>query len=331
MNPETKCAVTRRLVEASGNRATRSVVPLVMLMFLSAALASAQTLAWHKLNLQGNLPPRAYFASAYDPISKSVVVFGGYNNFGQLDETWLFDGQNWKHAVEYVHPAARASASMAYDAMIHKIVLFGGFDGRNYLNDTWLWDGKTRTWSQANPTTVPTGVAGPMLFSDPVNGHADMYGGFDGFLYQLDTWRWGAGNWHRVWTVNSGSARGWGVAATNPVNKQTVMFGGIADVRPDTWTFDGTDWTEQSFWGEPQYFPCTAGYYDPQLGEVIVLFSNQTWAWDGSAWSQLTTLSSPFPREGAGTVWDPANSQFLIFGGQSSNGLMGDTWALTAQ
>src|SRR5215467_5105811 len=108
MNPNRKamCAVTRRFA-----------VFLVALVTMFAAVASAQTLGWKKLNLLGNLPPRSYFASAYDPISKNVVVFGGVNQFSQLDETWLYDGQTWKHAVEYVHPSARASAGMVYDAM----------------------------------------------------------------------------------------------------------------------------------------------------------------------------------------------------------------------
>src|SRR5215470_8871200 len=87
-----------------------------LLILICASAAEAQTsLAWQKLNLQGPLAPRAYFATAYDPVSKNVVIFGGYNNFAQLDETWVYDGQNWRHAVEYVHPSARASASMVYD------------------------------------------------------------------------------------------------------------------------------------------------------------------------------------------------------------------------
>lgn len=327
------CAVTRSFVQTmcGSTRVVGVVGHLVVLILICAAASAQSNLAWQKLTPLGTLSPRAYFATAYDPVSQNVVIFGGYNNNGQLDETWIYDGQNWRHAVEYVHPSARASASMVYDAKLKKIVLFGGYDGQNYLNDTWIFDGATRTWTQAFPTNVPPGVAGPMLFADPVSGRADMYGGFDGRLYQYATWRWNSGNWHRVWTPNSGTARGWAVAATNPVNHQTVMFGGIADVRPDTWTFDGKDWTEQSFSGEPQYFPCTAGYFDPQLGEVVVLFSNQTWAWDGTAWSQLTTLSAPIGREGAGTVWDAKSGQFLVFAGSSSFGLMSDTWMLTQQ
>ena len=327
------CAAKRGLVPVvdGSSCAAGVVVHLVVLILICAAATAQSSLKWQQLNPTGALTPRAYFATAYDPVSKSVVIFGGYNNYGQLDETWVYDGQNWRHAVEYVHPSARASASMVYDAKLKKIVLFGGYDGQHYLNDTWIFDGATRTWAQAFPANVPTGVAGPMLFADPVSGRADMYGGFDGNFYQYVTWRWNSGNWHRVWTPNSATARGWGVAATNPLNHTTVMFGGIADVRPDTWTFDGKDWTEQSFQGEPQYFPCTAGYFHPQLGQVVVLFDNQTWSWDGSAWSQLMTLSAPLGREGAGTVWDAASGQYLVLGGLSAKGLMSDTWALTEQ
>ena len=315
----------------SSDRAVRVLVHLFVLILICGAATAQSNLKWQQLHPQGTFTPRAYFATAYDPVSRNVVMFGGYNSYGQLDETWMYDGTNWKHAVEYVHPSARASASMVYDAKLKKIVMFGGFDGQNYLSDTWIFDGATRTWTQAFPAHVPTGVAGPMLFADPVSGRADMYGGFDGFFYQYITWRWNGGDWHRVWTTNDGTARGWGVAATNPVSHSTVMFGGIADVRPDTWTFDGKDWTEQSFSGEPMYFPCTAGYFDPKLGEVVVLFDNQTWGWDGSAWGQLTTLTAPLGREGAGTAWDGATGQYLIFGGNSSFGLMSDTWVLTEQ
>lgn len=314
----------------------RVLAHLVVLVAICAAAVSAtgqSSLAWQQVKPQRTLTPRAYFASAYDPVSGDVVLFGGYNNYGQLDETWVYDGQNWEHKVEYVHPSARASASMAYDAKTHKIVMFGGYNGHGYLNDTWLWDGKTRTWTQAFPTRVPPAVGGPMLFSDPVNGRVDMFGGFDGNFFQDTTWRWNGANWSRVWTANIASARGWAVTATNPVDHTTVIFGGVGDVRPDTWTFDGKNWTEQSFAGEPPYFSGSSGYFDPQLQQIVVLGAdtNQTWSWDGSAWNPLTTTSAPLARDGMGTVWDATSGQFLVFGGVSAKGLMADTWMLVSQ
>ena len=159
-----------------GERAVVGVFHLAVLMVLAAAASAQSLLAWQQLTTPRTLSPRAYFATAYDPVSKNVVIFGGYNQYGQLDETWIYDGQGWSHAVEYVHPSARASASMVYDTKIKKVVLFGGYNGKNYLNDTWLFDGATRNWTQAFPANVPPAVAGSMLFADPVSGRADMFG-----------------------------------------------------------------------------------------------------------------------------------------------------------
>jgi hypothetical protein len=83
-------------------------------------------------------------------------------------------------------PPARAAASMAFDNVTQTVGLFGGFNGA-YLGDTWIWNGATSTWSAANPATSPKAVTGPMLFTDPVNGHAIVYGGYDGNRYDFSS------------------------------------------------------------------------------------------------------------------------------------------------
>ena len=64
----------------------RKCVHIYVLTFVFSALtfagsASSQTLApswqWIQMNLATSFPARAAFASAYDPISKKVIVFGG--------------------------------------------------------------------------------------------------------------------------------------------------------------------------------------------------------------------------------------------------------------
>ncbi len=55
--------------------------------------------------------------------------------------------------------------------------MFGGYNGQNYMGDTWVWDSIAQKWTQEFPTTKPTPVALPMLFTDPVSGHAEMVGG----------------------------------------------------------------------------------------------------------------------------------------------------------
>ena len=125
-------------------------------------------------------------------------------------------------------------------------VLFGGYNGTNYLDDTWLWDGSTLQWTQATPAHHPPAVTGPMLFPDP-NGRADLFGGYDGHFYQLTMWQWNGSDWTQLNPPSVPFARSSAAVATNTSTGQVVMFGGLASVNPNnTWTYDGTTWTEQS-------------------------------------------------------------------------------------
>src|SRR5579872_6149731 len=152
----------------------RLVIAALLSLFIALSSAAwGSTLTWQKVELAQAPGPRAAFATAYDPVSHKVVIFGGVDATGALDETWTFDGRTWRQVQTTVAPSARSGAAMAYDYRTQKLVLFGGTPGFGFLRDTWLWDGATSTWTQANPHTVPTGATNPMLFADPANGHAD--------------------------------------------------------------------------------------------------------------------------------------------------------------
>jgi hypothetical protein len=325
-------------------RATVVSALFVLATTLLSFGADPSALTWKKLTLTKGLPPRAAFASAYDPISKKIVVFGGNNNQTDLNDTYTFDGKTWAKVKTSVAPPARETAMMAYDRKIHKLVLFGGSSGFARLNDTWLWDGVSSTWTQANPKTVPAGAAGPILFTDPANGHVDMFGGNRGRFYSRDTFQWTGKNWKllNLDETKSPYPRMASVVAQDPIRKNVVLFGGISDnwIVQNTWTWDGTDWTEQNPVTQPPPLYYTSGGFDPLLKEVVVFGGgsmgedqNTTWAWDGTNWTQLSPSKNPAVREQLGTVWDPANRQFLIFDGDvfNTNKYFGDTWALTGK
>ena len=121
-----------------------------------------------------------------------------------------------------------------------------------------------------------------------------------------------------------------------------MLFGGISDnwVVQNTWTWDGTNWTQQNPGTTPPPLYFTTGAYDPAIG-VIVVFGggseavdqNTTWTWDGTNWTEAFPSINPPARELFGTVWYPPKHQFLVFGGDLfSNGkLYGDTWSLQRQ
>ena len=208
----------------------------------SATAADSRTLSWVQIFPAASPSAREGPMVAYDPVSRKVVLFGGLDSANYLNDTWTFDGTNWTQVTTPVAPPVRAVGAMAFDAASRKLVLFGGYNGHNFLGDTWLWDGATSTWTQATPQQSRKPATGPMAFSDPIFGHVDVYGGFDGRFYDLDTWRWTGTNWKHLNPTNIPSARSAAVAALDVATKSVVLFDGLGDVNPyNTWTWDGTD------------------------------------------------------------------------------------------
>src|SRR5579871_719645 len=88
------------------------------------------------------MPPSLSGAGfAYDPISKTAVLFGGNpGNFVYADQTWTWDGRTWTQQLPPVSPSARAfnTEPMAFDKTTGTVVLFGGFanGGTSLLGDT---------------------------------------------------------------------------------------------------------------------------------------------------------------------------------------------------
>src|SRR5439155_975973 len=126
----------------------------------------------------------------------------------------------------------------AYDRVTHQLVLFGGYDGTNYLGDTWTWDGSDNSWTHRQTATHPPKVTGPMLFTDPLNGHVDMFWGFDGMFYQNGTWEWTGTDWTMLDAGTPPARRESHGMAWDPAMRSIVMFGGQVHAGPvadDTW------------------------------------------------------------------------------------------------
>lgn len=86
-------------------------------------------------------PPERMGASCfYDPISDSVLVWGGAQPMGALDDLWAYDyGTNsWSEVNQLTRPLGRAYGSMAIDPTTGVAVLFGGASMSGTLGDTWV-------------------------------------------------------------------------------------------------------------------------------------------------------------------------------------------------
>jgi sugar lactone lactonase YvrE len=129
--------------------------------------------------------------------------------------------------------------------------------------------------------------------------------------------------------------------AYDPSSGLVVLFGGQGNglnFLGDTWTWNGTTWTQLS----PATSPQARGYavmaYDAAFSQVLLFggegngtgfpFLNDTWTWNGTTWTQLAPVTSPEARFSATMAYDPSSGQVVLFGGGSNSGFLGDTWTL---
>jgi hypothetical protein len=134
--------------------------------------------------------------------------------------------------------------------------------------------------------------------------------------------------WVTMQPTTSPPARYQHAMAYDAARGVTVMFGGLtgATVFGDTWTYDGSTWTQQAVSGpSPRYGHSMA--YDAQR-QVVVLFggalqwpngeSNETWEWNGATWTLRTPAVSPPPRHGHASAPFPPLGGIVVLGGASA-------------
>src|SRR5437773_2235475 len=73
--------------------------------------------------------PRIFTGLAYDAGHGQTVLFGGWDGFPYLGDTWTWDGADWtrRDPAPSSTPQPRYGMGMAYDAAHGQVVLFGGF------------------------------------------------------------------------------------------------------------------------------------------------------------------------------------------------------------
>jgi hypothetical protein len=298
---------------------------------VASAAPQQQAPTWTKLSPAVKPSPRREVAMAYDAATGTVVMFGGnvsiYIGPGSVPvaDTWTWNGTTWTKQAPAVHPSARSLAAMAYDAATGTVVLFGGLGKTdNSFGDTWTWNGTT--WTQQHPARSPAVDSSAMMAYDAATGTVVLVG-TDG------TWTWNGTTWTRVATSAASPPAGWGgTMAYDAANGTVVVYDGEVDAGggdflDETWTWDGTTWTEQAPATSPPSRFGAYMAYDAATGTVVLfggldgitncMFSG-TWTWDGTTW---TKQAPPDPgarvigQGGVGMAYDAATGNAVLFGG----------------
>lgn len=236
-------------------------------------------------------------AIAYDPDRRVSILFGGSTpgDTRFFNDTWEYDGIDWKQKQLQNPPSPRNGATMVYDPVRRKMLLFGGYRYQNgfvFFNETWEYDGIQ--WSQLSPANRPAERETAAMVYDSHRNRVILFGGgrAAGSTVFGDTWVWNGANWTQISPPSSPPAR-WAHAMTyDQGRQQIVLFGGLTG-------------TTKAF--------------------------NDTWEFDGSAntWRQITVSPTPPQRWDHGLTYDSNRNKIVLFGGMYYAGAFqwrSDTW-----
>ena len=215
---------------------------------------------------------RELSGAAYDFVSESVLLFGGFASEGPFRDTWAWDGAGWAQ-VEDTGPAARAGPAMAADPARKRVVLFGGGYADVVQTDTWEWDG--HAWTQVGDTGPRAGVNAVMAFDA---GSRTM------LLFDETglSWSWNGSVWTQV--ADGGPSPRFGTALCS-MGTGVILFGGErkppagtplpmpgVNLTSETWAWNAGQWRQiQDMGPEPRSHVGMAADKDGN----VVLFGGQ--------------------------------------------------------
>ena len=279
----------------------------------------------------GNAPPaRVGPAAGFDPISRTLIMFGGALATGtnlasghpatRLDETWSWDGLRWTQLHPKGSPPALFGARMITDPTTQRLLLVSGAgdSSGNALQQEgmWEWDGSTWSHIADNPVQVPFAAAA----TDPVRNQA-VISGFDpaypsACLGCVPPPQYDRGGDYAFtkgdsgWNTASGDAPGWARAATayDPISQRIISAAGSKQTGvQSTYAWDGKQWSQiitskaTSVTPDPSQplGPCEAA--TDQGAQRIVMAcapgtgptGGATWTFDGKAWQSVSGAGTP--------------------------------------
>ena len=291
-------------------------------------------LTWTLFTPDTSPEARSGMGLAYDAHRQRTVMFGGGDANGNgFAQTWEWDGSHWTEFTPDHSPTPRLDASMVYDSHLQRVLVFGGTSTSSGFadnNDLWAWDGTD--WTQLSTNTQPPIRSSAGIAYDSARDRVVLFAGFHAGQRLDDTWEWNGSDWSERTPTTSPSARSDFSMTYDPISNNTVLFGGSLTPGPGssddvtTWTWDGTNWTEQTSAGGPSVsLPPSSMAFDSLRGRIVlenrVTFqstpSMETWGWDGSTktWAQLTPNATPLYIQGPALSFDAGHDQMLMFGG----------------
>lgn len=284
-----------------GGKCTLACIVVLLCVDLIYAGGSITSDLWINIPTPSNSPyPRYSHSSVFNPVNKTMVVFGGMNSTnlpGNDVAAYTVDTGDWNPWVEYSGnaPSPRYGHSAVATGLNYMVVFGGQVNDSYFLNDVAIYDMVEDKWLE---TSIQGNAPGPRAYHTAVVDRYRhvmyVYGGMDEngdalsdmFMFNLET---------RIWTevkVDNAVSRMYHSAIMTQQGLMVVFGGfGLSDVS----CFDARN--------------------------VDNLAINQTW------YNCLTeTTPAPAVRYGHSAVFSPLQ-QMVVYGGRNSAGNpVNDVW-----
>lgn len=234
-----------------------------------------------------------------------------------LNETWIWNGNDWVPQNPTIYPPGRFNSAMAWDSMRQSLVVFGGqtcsfglFNGA--YSDT--WEHSVNGWTEVATTTHPpineSRYSDADMIYDPSSTSCLLVTGTD----PIETWSYNGSDWNQL-SVSSITGDISPVICLN-TDTQTVWMV-AAD---NTFTWDGTTWQPVAGVTTPENIVDLT--YNAFLSELTLIsyeMSNMTlefWIFQEGNWikrnSGFANITGwPEPE----ISYDPLSQQIVILGG----------------
>jgi hypothetical protein len=198
--------------------------------------------AW-RLESPATVPPARNFSRlAFDPLRGEVVMFGGSDASGDLDDTWVWDGTDWTERFPATSPPAMNQHTLVFDPTRGGVVLHGG---TGPTMSTWLWSGSD--WSQVATTGQTAAAIGSLAFDAARNVLCFYANG--GSVTPSSLWELQGNAWVQV----DATAPAFGQLAFDPVTGNLALFAlnGRHDFAGGVWVPTGQPSVERDYAHDP--------------------------------------------------------------------------------
>jgi Galactose oxidase, central domain len=210
--------------------------------------------AWQQRHPGHRPSPREGASMAFDQAIRAIVLYGGINHGtttpSAINDTWAWNGDDWGQLQPTASPAGGVRARLAILSGANLLARFGDC-GEGHDNAIYIFDGQA--WSPRVPSgSWPPALCLPSLAGDISRSQLVLFGGNPGTgaAAAAQTWTYDGTAWKKLTPAQSPPVRDDAPMVFDPDKHRIVLFGGqgLAEgqggLLNDTWTWDGTSWTE---------------------------------------------------------------------------------------